>query len=325
MDKATNGINQLLWFIHRTLFELIPSVLLDVFIYFFMKSFITKHKSSFPDWIVSFKNYLSSNSYSFWHITLIFSIVIITHLLLEASSIVLGYTYIEKRHSENYETYPNYLLFKDKINTELKTKFGDNYSFNPQEVVGVMRYKIMEEHKEFNTYLWYITTGTTTLGNLTVALMFVSVLFIPLLSLDYHATTDFFKIYYPILVLLNAAIIWIFQSRLLNKKIKELNVWEMNNNLGEENKSFLAWGKYEIVILSTAILGYIFFCIGVNQSSCYYEFLKNVLFSIGLNLLLLPLLYLILVYKVIESKRFGKKMLDAFISIRYNKEIFNEN
>lgn len=320
MDNAFSGINQLLWFIHRTVFELIPAFVADVFIYFFL---ISQDSISAPAWVNTWNSFFQSDPNPFLKTIIIAGIVILTTLIIKAMASQFYWT--NSLAKVNLELYPNYVRFLERINSDFKKDFGDDFFFNPREIQNFIRYKIMEEHKEFNTYLWYKSTEYYATRDLAGAVIFVSIFTLPFACLE----TEISLVKYLILAVYGGCTFFIL-GLFLRKKIKEINFIEETDYKKENKAKFifyartskLKFSKIDFCMIAFLAIGMAAFWL---SGICAYTFISCLLYIIGVNFLLFTPLYLLFVYVFLEHKSFKKTLMDTFISMRYNNQIFNDH
>ncbi len=238
------GVTEFLWFVHRTLFELMPIVVADVFIYLFL---IDKQNMLNLYWIKLLQNFIEGGQNIFFKSFVITGIIILTAMFIKAVSSQIFW--VQSKVKENLPQSPVYIIFKNKIDEDFEKEFGKGFRFDPSEIQNLIRYKIMEEHKEFNTYLWYISTEYYTMRNLAFVMAFTSIVITPIMCFKNEI------ILYEYAILLGLAIIpFILIGFLIAKKISHINAIEYKEKNGSKLK-FTSLDGLVIVCSSLGIFG----------------------------------------------------------------------
>lgn len=310
------GIKEILWFLHRTIFELVPAFLANVAIYFLLGD-LDIVKSLY--WVSRVSEFFHRDGNALFQGFLIVGMVIFTSMSIKAVSGFLFWTSLKAK--ENLELYPAYVRFKSKIESDLQHEFGNDFKFDAREIQNFIRYKIMEEHPEFNTYLWYKSTDFYVVRDMVTSVILTSLIASPFIVL----TTEFALWKYILLFSLSAlpycGLIW-----LGSKKAKCINKEEKKGYLAQVTQTDGAyvntWSKLKLEF-SDYVIGAIF-VIGA-----FLTWLANVvqfplLQLAGVNLLLLLPVYIAFIYLVLENKSFKKTLLDTYISMKYGKKLFSE-
>jgi hypothetical protein len=296
----------------------VPALIANVVIYFFLieqesiKQSILKNAS-----LEFFRN----DGNVFLKGVIIFSVIIIISLFIKALS--SQFFWVSSRAKENLELYPNYVRFKERIDKDFEKKFG--VKFNAQEVQNLIRFKIMEEYKEFNkTFLWYISTEYYATRDIATATIFTSIILSPFVFFQ-----DKFILWQYILWMIVGALPFSLLFWLVRKKIAQINRLEAVQFKLENravDKDYYRKSKLKFTCLDFLLIACIFAGILSNLAAAYTNYFPftQLLFVWGVNLLLLPPIYLLFINVFLDYKSFKKTLLDTFISIRYGDELFNE-
>jgi hypothetical protein len=330
MNDITQGINQILWFIHRTVFEHIPALLILGLISLYLNEF---EPNTLPGILDNAVDYFKSSSQGFIKVILLFAILTLIHSIISAIGHFLFV--FDDKDKINLEKYPYYVLFKDKINEDfeksLKTKSGKFPGFDVEHIYSVTRYEIMQNKKEFNTFLWYDSTKNDIFRNFAISFFLITTFILPAMLVD--SESFWFNVMEYSFFCGSALLFFCFVFyKIVNEKFSEINKQEETAFINKTNKLPYEFdncdGKIVAFLLAGAILILISIDDGILESFVLniggneFKF-KLLLRLMGINLILIPVNYLFLIYEFRENKAFNRLLIDAYISMRYEKELFN--
>ncbi len=321
METTVSGIEKLLWFIHRTLFEHIPAILLLVFSVFCLSELKVPL-------VEKWTNYFSSIDNAGVTAIVLIAVVILLHSFISALSNLL----IDWRGDDmlNLDAYPYYKKFQEKIEKDLT--LAEIKVLTPTDVYKIIRYEIMQNKKAFDTFLWYDSTKWDMVRNFAVVIFMSNTFFLPFVVSPGSNNSD--TLNYLLFCALSS-VIYLFLYYAYVSKLRQINKNEERKNENPIDKTKLSiWGtfflrsnnlfkfKWQEVIL---ILGFVGGGILSWHVHCHQDSNCAVLLDfLSVTLLILPIPYFLLVYEFIESKMFNKVLVDSWISMRYGDELFNK-
>ncbi len=191
-----------------------------------------------------------------------------------------------------------FVKFSDKVNSELKELINSPLSVS--DALYAVRFKIMEEHDKFSNYLWFLHSNYKMLNNATVYILIATIFYLPHTikkSSDWNIDLAYF-------VQVIAVLITIYLSKKLIARIKKPLIESLDNSI-----------KLWHFVL------FLFMLLGLFLNSMNTDFGR----LIGIDCLIFIVVFFTLVGSFTQRLKLRSVYTDAFIALRYRKNLFGED
>lgn len=175
MDGILNSIGNLLWFLYRTLFALIPTLFLILFSLYFTAEFYPPYQEKLKNLYLFLGNSIS--------IAVLLTVAIILNSIIEAVMYLVIFRYFDFAKIAETVLYnkPIFKKLKDKLNARFNESLQiENLLESFNDYSHLTNVKIAEEKKELYILTWYQISKQYFLYNLTFILVILYILFLPI-------------------------------------------------------------------------------------------------------------------------------------------------
>ncbi len=304
MKELSEAIENLLWFFYRVFLTLIPAA-------FFVVAALLLTQKYFPDFFSielpgQLWETLKINAAVFIFIAAFIVNIIIEGLFHFMNNYLLDYGGLAK--SIVTKKYDAYMHLIDK---DVKSSLGiDGFISHRGNFFNLLKFRIAEQNQGYNNLFWYLISKEYLFNNLLIAICLLMFFFLPAGIM--HDTNS--KGYLSVLLLVQGMLLLLFltsSQHFLRKKYK----------LEKKHKAFLALPRYYYWF-------YLFFFAGISLKAIapfFPGFISDLFVLTGINLALYPLLFSLLSRGFKEFLQVEEAMIDAFINIKYSKEIYSHD
>lgn len=287
MKDIIEGIEKILWFVYRVFYTLLPTIafLFGLFLIVVHYKIVLKE---------DVKGFVDNYNEITW--LLIMSIVVIVDMILSSiSSFLIRYKPSFKRQGQDclekeLSVDNNYIIIKKEL-AKIENDFSKELIQKPQDVINLIRLKIMEDYPTFHNYLWFLFSNKKMFGNLYISILILCSLALPLQILCLDEKMQVFAFISPILLLFIHFVI------------------ELIFDFPREKENLLN------IILSFML--FIGLSMMITWKSVYTQ-----IFSFYFTLI--PILHYLMKKSYSEIFEFYEQVMHAYINIKFENQIFNK-